>query len=157
MCIVIDINSLPSVFNSNCATHSEFAPVRDWINSKKGFLVYGGSKYKKELKKTFRYFRLVRKLKDAGKAIPISDSLVDKSEDNISEKVSGTGCDDQHIVSLLGVSYCPLLCSVDLRSFKYIKDRTLYPKGMSQVRIYSSSRNKNLLSKMCVSMLKNTV
>lgn len=157
MCIVIDINSLSSVFNSKCATHSEFSPVKDWIDSKKGFLVYGGSKYKEELKKTFRYLRLVRQLKNAGKAISISDSLVDKLEGDVRDKVSKTSCDDQHIVALLGVSRCPLLCSKDSRSFQYIKDRTLYPRTMPQVRIYSSSRNKDLLIRMCVSMLKNTV
>ena len=59
MCIVIDTNAMPSVFNSNCTNHKEFAPVRSWIINGRGHLVFGGTKYKKEICQMGRYRRII--------------------------------------------------------------------------------------------------
>lgn len=147
MCIVIDINALAMVFNENHADHVNFSSVKKWIDEGRGFVVFGGTKYKNELKLAIHYMRLIRLLKDAGKAISICDEAVDKIEIVVREKVKGNKCDDQHIIALLGAARCPLLCSVDARSFEFVKDRTLYPKGAPIVRIYSSNKNKKLLKK----------
>ena len=154
MCIVVDINTLAPVFSENCRRHQDFLDIKKWINAGKGFLVYGGTKYKNELGKT-RYLRLIRLMKDAGRAVPIRDDVVDSMEATLLTKTKGMKCDDQHIIALLGASWCPLLCSADLRSFDYIKDRSLFPSGMPQVRIYTSARNADLLKRMSRNMLKN--
>ncbi len=55
MCIIIDANALPSVLKRE----PELCPVFNWINEGKGKIVYGGTKYKEELKKcqnTKRYW-----------------------------------------------------------------------------------------------------
>jgi hypothetical protein len=62
MCIVIDVNTLASVFNPETEKHEEFSPVKRWIEGGKGFVIYGGTKYKAELQKTFRYLRLIRQM-----------------------------------------------------------------------------------------------
>jgi hypothetical protein len=155
MCIVIDINRLAPVFNDQCEEHEEYLPIKEWIMRGHGFLVFGGTKYKKELEKTHRYLRLIRQLKISGKAVAIKDDIVDNAEVNIKKKTSGTDCDDQHIIALLGESRCPLFCSYDGRSFRYIRDRGLYPNGMDKVRIYTSSRNQTLLARMRRDRLKN--
>jgi hypothetical protein len=147
MCIVIDINALAMVFNEDNARHSDFSFVKAWIDGRCGFVVYGGTKYKKELSVTVRFMRLLRLLRDAGQAVSIRDDAVDDIEEMVREKTNGTTCDDQHIIALLGASRCSLLCSADSRSFKFVKNRQLYPKGSPVVRIYTSARNKNLLKK----------
>ena len=155
MTIVVDINVLPCVFNSSNQKHAEFCCVADWIYSGDGFLVFGGTGYKKELSRMPRYLKLVRGLKDAGHAVAIADAAVDAQESIVADATEGTTCDDPHIIALLGVSRCPLLCSEDGRSFDFIKDRSLYPKGASRVRVYTGKRNRGLLSKTCASSLSN--
>jgi hypothetical protein len=155
MCIVIDINTLSMVFNPSNLRHPEFVPVKNWIDTGGGFLVFGGTKYKAELAGTVRYLRLVRLLYEAGKAIAICDCAVDDIEKAVCQKLNGSKCDDPHIIALLGASRCSLLCSVDSRSFEFIKDRDLYPKKSPRVRIYKSSRNASLLTKSNPSKLVN--
>jgi hypothetical protein len=81
----------------------------------------------------------------AGKAVAIRDSEVDKREEYVRQKTQGTPCNDQHIIALLGASRCSLFCSGDSRSFKLVKSRSLYPKGMPTVKVYTSSRNAGAL------------
>ena len=155
MCIVIDINSLAMVFNEDNARHADFSSVKSWIDGRCGFVVYGGTKYKAELAETVRYMRLLRLMRDAGQAISIRDEAVDEIERTVREKTNGTDCDDQHIIALLGAARCPLLCSVDNRSFEFVKDRSLYPKGAPVVKIYTSARNRKLLKKADPKSLRN--
>lgn len=155
MCIVIDINVLSRVFNENNKDYAEYKAIKEWIDAGKGFLVYGGSTYKKELAGAYRFLKLVRQLKDVGKAIAINDLVVDTREAEILRKTKNTDCDDQHIIALLCRSNCDLLCSYDARSFKYIKDKDLYLSGKAKTKIYTSSRNQNLLVRKSPSALKN--
>lgn len=156
MCIVVDINALAPVFNQDCDKHCQFKAIKKWISDGKGFLVYGGTQYKFELSKSERYLRFIRQMKDAGQAVAIRDDVVDSMEREVKEKTKDTKCDDQHIIALLGASWCPLFCSDDARSFDFIKLKSLYPADMPRVRIYSSARNSRLLCKMSKSILKNT-
>ena len=155
MCIVVDINTLAPVFSEKCAQHEGFRPVKEWIEKGRGFLVFGGTQYKKELLKTYRYLRLIRQMRDSGRAVAIRDDLVDAAEVEVIEKTKGADCDDQHIIAILGTSRCPLFCSNDSRSYEFIKDKSLYPKDMARVRIYSSKKNQKLLGPMSREILKN--
>lgn len=145
MSIVIDINALASVFNSDCDKHFNFKPVKSWLDSGRGIVLYGGTKYKDELKLAFRYLKLMRLMKDAGKARALDDAEVDAYEKNVITMVNNKACDDPHIIAILAVSRCNLLCSSDARSYVYIKNKKLYPKGMKEVKIYGSIKNKSLL------------
>jgi hypothetical protein len=70
---------------------------------------------------------------------------VDEREAVVIELTSGTDCNDQHAIALIGVSGCRLYCSLDTSSFRHLKDRRYYPKGCKPPRIYSGARNKKLL------------
>lgn len=155
MCIVVDTNSLAAVFNENSENHDAFAPISTWIRTGKGVLVYGGSTYKRELNKAPRYARLFKLFRDAGQAVTIRDQVVDQLETDVRSATSGTTCDDQHIIALVGASRCPLVCSVDRRSHKFLKDGSLYPKGCSRPRIYSSAAHARLLTPMKPAALIN--
>jgi hypothetical protein len=143
--IVVDINVLAPVFNPECSGHSEFKPVHDWILKGRGQAVFGGSKYKAELVRAGRYLRLFVQLKTAGRAVEIRPDLVDAREAELIAMTHGTGCDDQHIMAILCVSGCRLVCSLDGRSYEFIKCKTYYPKKGGLPKIYSSSRNIDLL------------
>jgi predicted nucleic acid-binding protein len=155
MCIVIDINVIAMVFQQDNARHSEFVAVKEWLDAKLGVVVYGGTKYKEELAKTIKHAKLLRLMRDGGRAITISDEAVDLIEKDVHAKTGGTDCDDQHVIALLGAARCSLLCSIDNRSFPFVHDKLLYPKGAPRVKIYTSPRNKRLLKKSDPSTLKN--
>jgi hypothetical protein len=145
MSIVIDTNTIVAVFDPANTNYQEFASIRKWIESKQGILVFGGTKYKTELGRVGRTQRIVRLMRDAGLAVSICDRTVDEIQNDIEQKTRGTECDDQHIIALLAASWCTLLCSQDKRSFPFVKDRQLYPRGMPAVKIFSSSRNSSIL------------
>jgi hypothetical protein len=157
MCIVIDINTLASVFSESAEDHCKFAPVADWILNGRGFLVYGGTKYMRELHKTKKYLDFVKQLQVARKAVVIDQLAVDKREKEIISITVDTDCDDQHIIAIHCVSGCRLLCSKDSRSYKFVRNRMNYPKGVKRPAIYCGRRsNSRLLRDENIVNLKGT-
>lgn len=157
MAIVIDMNTFAMVFDQSNERHRDFSPVKEWLERGLGFLLFGGTRYLKELSMSYRHLRLVRQLRDAGKAIEISTPAVDKMEALILAATEGTKCNDQHVMALLAAARCSLLCSEDSKSFEFIKNRSLYPRGSPKVRIYSSAKNISLLSRCCRKNIRNAV
>ena len=155
MSILIDANTFAAVFDSSNAEHQKFQAVKSWIDSGRGFLIYGGEKYKKEIIQGYHRARLIRLLRDAGKAFEIRADLVDLEEKRIKRKTKGTNCNDQHIIALLIIANCALLCSSDKTSFPHIKDKNLYPKKFPKVKIYTGPRNALLLSKKSSAAITN--
>ena len=111
----------------------------------RGRIIFGGTKYKTELKNAPRYLKLFRLLKDSRRALEVRQDLVDERERELIDLTDGTGCDDQHIIAIFCVSKCVLLCSSDSAAYPFIKDKRLYPKGHKRPAIYKSSRNTSLL------------
>lgn len=157
MSIVVDINTFPSVFDEDNDDHTDFSPVKDWIERGDGFLLYGGTKFKQELLQSHRRVRFIRLLRDAGRAFEISGEVVDAIQAIVEAKVANTGCDDPHVIALLVAARCGLLCSRDKRSYPYIKDRSLFPKGSPRVRIYTGRRNIKLLKPCKLQVVANVV
>lgn len=142
MCIVIDMNTIPKVFDKNNLFHSEFEPVYNWIFNDIGKFVMGGTTFYEELSKMNSYLRLVNILRDKKKVIKVQDVIVDNEENKIKEFLNDEKCDDPHILALLKISQCKLLCSNDDRMFPYIKK--VYSKN--RPKIYYSKKNINLLT-----------
>ena len=157
MCIVIDSNALPPVFNEKCDNHYDFAPVLAWIIKGKGHLVFGGTRYKKELNRMGRYRKIIIELKKKRKACEICTMLVDKKENELIKITCGENFNDHHIIAILCVSGCILVCSLDSSSDKYIKDSRFYLNKRRKPKIYRSEKNKSLLCDKNVLNLKNTV
>jgi len=78
MCIVIDVNAIPSVFNPSAGDHCEFRPILDWLESRKTKVVYGGTKYKEELSKMPQYFSILVEMRRSGKVHEVCDVSVDR-------------------------------------------------------------------------------
>ncbi len=143
MCIVIDINALPCVFNEESECHDEFEPVERWILKGKGKIIIGGKKYMDELRKMPDYLKFFKDLEKRGKVVPLDNDEVNEREKEIESKVNDSKCDDPHIMAIIAVSKCKVLS--DKRSYKYIKNQAFYPEGVNRPKIYSKSKCENLL------------
>jgi len=145
MCVVLDCNIISSVFNPSEKDHEEFKPVLHWITSGNGKMVFGGSKYKKELNRMKSYLKFIKELSKAGKCINVDDSAVDKIQNEIKNK--HRDFNDYHIVAIIIVSKVRIICTKDKKAIPWFKNSDLYPSDVKKPKIYTSKRNRNLLNR----------
>jgi hypothetical protein len=143
MCIIIDTNTLPSVFDKKSLNHHEFEPVYEWIWNGKGKVVYGGTKYVEEIGK---YMPIFNELRRAKKAVYINNLEVDKQEISASSKIQHKDFDDQHLVGLLLESKCKLICSLDQRAYPYFRSSIFFNPSSKKPKIYNNKKNKKMLN-----------
>jgi len=143
MCIVIDTNTFASVFDSKSTNHSEFKDVLTWIVEGKGTLVFGGSKYKKEIPP--KYLPFFSELNKRRKTCKVPDIDVDKEEIVVSGLIQHPDFDDPHLVAILRLSGCKLICSLDERAYPFFHHELFFKPARVRPKIYCSSRNRDLL------------
>lgn len=142
MSIVIDSNTLSLVF---CPTpNDDFGPIKEWVVQGAGRIVVGGTKYKEELRRVSQALRFVNELNKIGKVLIVSDHDVDRLEEGI-KKIVSPKCDDPHLIALIGVSRCPLICSRDKRADEFLSDCNLYPWKTFRPKIYKGKRHADKL------------
>lgn len=142
MCIIIDTNVLKSVFDKDNQNHKDFIDVYNWIFLGKGKVIYGGTKYLREITK---YATLFTELKKIGKAVLIPANLVDEDEITLTNMLIHPDFDDQHLVALLRTSKCKIICSRDSRAYPYFRHSMFFTTANNKPKIYSGIRNKSLL------------
>lgn len=145
MPIIVDTNCFANVFCRTSQKHKNFEPVLKWIIGGKGQLVYGGTKYKKELTKARKYLTFFRLLKESGKAISGNDSNIDKVETEIEAKKDTYIFNDAHLLAISIDTKCCLICSEDTSSIPFVTDKKYLPKGASKPIYYTSEKNSDLL------------
>jgi predicted nucleic acid-binding protein len=150
MCIIIDTNSWAEVFDATAEKHTEFEPVYVWIAGEHGIgkMVCGGATYRNEIPK--KYLRIFKLFNDKRKTIMIADEVVDAKETELKAMLEHRDFDDPHIVALVCVSGCRLVCTQDDRAIPFItgkhkEAKQFYPKKFVRPKIYRSSKNANLL------------
>ena len=124
--ILIDINVLSSVFDDKNEFHLSFLPIKELIYSSpnnRAILIYGGSKYFNELKKTYTYLKLLLELNKQGKAKVICKDSIDKKEEQIKEICKDNDFDDPHLIALLSLTKSPVICTVILPFLTPFKSR----------------------------------
>jgi hypothetical protein len=145
MCVVIDTNNISRVFDPSNAEHADFAPVFQWIVEGNGKVVVGGSKFDQELLYHKKFIPFLGQLSRMNKVLRIPTKSVDDLEAEIIRKTEPhQDFDDPHIVSLLALSGCKIICSSDVRGYPYFTNSPFYHKK-HKPKIYSSSRNSDLL------------
>jgi hypothetical protein len=144
MCIIIDTNTLSSVFDSKSVHHKDFLPIKEWIIKKKGKIIFGGTKLRKETPQ--KYIALYNQLSIVRKIVRIDDKIVDDEVDRVSKMVSHPDFDDPHIVALLRVSGCKLVCTNEHRAIRFFRHDLFFSPAKNKPRIYKSSRNSSLIS-----------
>jgi len=146
MCIVIDLNRIPSVLNPDVSDHSEFEPILDWIDRRNARIVYGGTKYKAELQRMPKYLGVLSERKRAGQVYEVDDQNVDGVEQQIKGITQGTHFNDQAIVAIVIVSNCRFICSSDQEAHPFFKSKDLYPPHFKRPIIYSNRKHKAKLN-----------
>lgn len=146
MCVLIDPGCIPKVFNPTDARHLEFKPVLTWIKRRKGRIVWGGSKYSAELKNCSKYFRVFGELEKRGDVARLSMKEVDQVAEDLKKTESRQDFDDEHLVAIVRVSQCSLVCTSDKTAAGYLKEARLYTGCPARPpKIYSRKRNQDLL------------
>lgn len=145
MCLIIDTNVLSSVFSSKSKYHSEFEPVFNWIFSGKGKIVFGGTQYHNELVKNRKYVKLFNRLGNKGKVKKVPNEKVDKIQAQLAEKFPDPKFNDRHLSSIVIASKCNLICTDDKESYDFLKNPSVYPKGVSKPKIYRGISNADLI------------
>ena len=143
--IVIDSNALSRVFNPLNAEHGEYRPVLKCISTGKGIMVYGGSSYVRELGQLSRIQGIVVELWRAGKVVILEPGEVDREETRLRALVKTRRFDDHHIVAIVIVGKCTVICSAEREALGFFTDRSLYPKRFKLPKIYSRSDHIHLL------------
>lgn len=146
MAIIVDTNCFSRVFCRKNQEHVEFAPVLEWVLYGNGFLVYGGSKYKNELRNCMKYMHFFNLLKTAKKAFPFDDGDIDRLQAKYEQIIVNPDFDDPHLPAIVLVSKCRLICSKDFRSVRFVTDPALYPKHFRVPQYYSGKKDIGLLT-----------
>jgi|SRR5690606_30001945 len=145
MAIIIDTNCFANVFSRKSEKHEDFKPVLDWILYGKGFMIYGGDKYKEELKKAPKYLKLINLLKNVGKVHIGNDQKINAKQAEIDKDNTDKLFNDTHILSICLETKCILICSEDTTSIPFITNPKYFKRGETKPAFYTSSRNKSIL------------
>src|SRR5665213_735012 len=148
MCLIVDANCFSHVFNLRDKRHPGFVPVFDWLfYGNGGGLIYGGSKYMLEVDFTSpTYLPLLVELERKGRMLEICGRCVDYESERLKTIIPDhPDFDDEHILALVIVSKCHIVCTEEVRAIPFLKKRDLYPTDAKPTKIYQSKRNADLV------------
>jgi|SRR5580698_3852956 hypothetical protein len=117
MCLVIDANCFKLVFSK---TTNGFAPIKAWIYDGSGRMIYGGTKYNRELVDG-GMLPLLKELSTLRKTAHIPNATADAIAAELKIKFPETKFNDEHIVALVIASRCRIVCSNDKTAIEYLK------------------------------------
>ncbi len=113
MCTVIDADTFSYFCNSDSAMYSDFQPVRDWIENSNCKIVYGGMDYQNHLNNHKKFLGYLMEQSRKGKIERLNNSEVDRVTDVLKENYTSTDFDDHHIVAIVLISRCKVVCTRD--------------------------------------------
>lgn len=142
MPVIIDANVLSLVFSGD----DDFAPIKKWVLQDGAKIVVGGTKYEMELSRVRDVLNVITELSRSGRVVRVNYNDVDSLQ-KIIESIVPDACDDPHLIALIGVSRCPVICSKDARAYPFLKDKKLYPWKSFSPSIYSGKKNVSLLTR----------
>jgi len=145
MCLVIDVCCIPKVFDHENRHHPNYTPVFKWVSNGSGCMIYGGTKYGTELREIPRYLGIIAELHRKGRAVVLPQAQVDAIADALKAEITDAAFNDEHLIAIVIVSRCRVVCTEDRVAISYLKRRQFYSSyGIKKPKIYQSSRNKNL-------------
>lgn len=145
MCIIADPPTFISIFKSTDPEYRKFSAVREWVKNGPGKFITGGTTYQKELMGVRSILGLLAELEKQGKVKRSSADLVDKEEALVRVLEPAADFDDPHIVALVRVSGCKLVCIRDPRSHRFLRMAKLYKSTKDRPKLYTREKNRNLL------------
>ncbi len=133
MCTVIDADTFSYFCNPDSARYSDFQPVRDWIENSSCKIVYGGTDYENHLKNHRRFLKHLTEQERKGKIKKLCRVEVDRATSVIEGSFSGIDFNDHHIVALVLISRCKLVCSID-SGLKNLIDECYSSSGRTTIK-----------------------
>jgi hypothetical protein len=139
MCLVIDANCFRLVFSK---TKNGFTPIKAWIYDGSGRMIYGGTKYNRELV-AGGMLGLVKELSTLRKTAHISNATVDAIADELKIKFPEAKFNDEHIAALVIASRCRVVCSNDQTAITYLKRADVFAgyAGVTRPKIFKGHKN----------------
>ena len=145
MCVVADPPTFVPMFKSSDPDHPAFAAVREWVTAGPGKFVMGGAKYRAELFAVRSVLPFLTELEKRKKIVRRSDAEVD-AEELIVKRIEPTeDFDDPHLVALVRLTGCRLICIQDQRSHRFLRATRLYRSAKERPRLYTRAKNASLL------------
>ena len=144
MCVVIDTCSISKVINRKAQDHSRFKPLLAWLEGKHGRIIIGGTKYLKEMKGMSGALRFLEDYKRQGKLIRLNDADVDSYALKAKARVSSSHFNDEHLVGIVTVSRCRVICTDDKEAVPFLTRKELYDKPVRPPKIYSAKSHSHL-------------
>lgn len=145
MCVVADPPTLVPMFKSSDPDHSAFSAVKDWVTNGPGKFVMGGAKYRAELNAVRSVIPFLTELEKRGKIVRRSDVEVDAEELVVKTIEPTKDFDDPHLVALVRLTGCKLICIRDPRSHRFLRATQLYRSTKERPRLYTRAKNAGLL------------
>jgi hypothetical protein len=146
MCIVVDPPTFIPMFKATDPDHADFAPVRDWVIGGPGKFVMGGAKYTSELTAVRSVLGLLTELERKSKIVRKRNEDVDADEIKVRTIEPAKDFDDPHLVALVRLTGCRLICIRDARSHRFLRASVFYRSKKDRPKLYTRSKNNLLLS-----------
>lgn len=145
MCVVADPPTFVPMFKDHDPEHDQFAPVMEWVANGPGKFIIGGSTYLRELMSVKSVIPFLLELERKRKIVRLSHMVVDTEEVQVKALESSTDFDDPHLVALVRVTGCKIICIRDPRSHKFLRQTKFYGSPKDRPRLYTRLKNKSLL------------
>jgi hypothetical protein len=156
VCVIIDTNTIPLVFNTKSTGHHRFAPIYSWIHRGDGRIVYGGKKYADELKGMTSFLRLFEDYARQGKVVRANDKLVNSFAAKAKSKEKSKRFNDEHLVGIVAATHCRIICTDDLEAVPFLTRKSFYKAPTKAPKIYSKKTHGHLCCpKSIVSICRN--
>ena len=147
MCVVADPPTFIPMFKPADPEHQKFKPVLDWVMAGSGKFVMGGSRYTEELRAMKSILSHLSQLEKKGKVIRKREAEVDVEESLVKGIEPAKDFDDPHLVALIRLTGCRLICVRDPRSHKFLLAKYLYHSIGDRPKLYTGAKkNSKLLS-----------
>lgn len=141
MCVVVDTCVIARFFTQG---DRDYEPVRHWVLTGRGKMVMGGTTYRNELTKMRRYLGIVTELARQGRVVALDETEVDEIERWVRDRKPDPDFDDPHIIAIVDLSGCRIVCTADSRSDRFIRDSGLYQRSR-RPSIYRSRSHAHMV------------
>lgn len=133
------------MFKSTDPNHADFVAVRQWVVEGTGKFVMGGTKYKAELMAVKSVVPFLAELERKGKVVRKRDADVDADEAAVKAIEPANDFDDPHLVALIRLTGCRLICIRDPRAHRFLRSPRFYRSKKERPRLYTRTKNGALL------------
>jgi hypothetical protein len=145
MCIIADPPTFIPIFKETDPEYGKFSAVREWVKNGPGKFITGGTTYQKELMAVKSIIGLLSELEKRGKVMRNSAASVDHEEGVVKALEPAQDFDDPHLVALVRVSGCKLICIRDPRSHRFLRMAKFYKSTKDRPKLYTREKNRSLL------------